>query len=413
MTKKCAFCPPIDNPLVEATVRACVPWLLKGMFHDLRVRFRSQDLQRLKALRGERMLLLPNHPGTADPITLFELARRLGEPMHYVAAREVFAFDHGVRGWVFQRCGVYSVIRGEPDRDSFRMTRQILTRGPRRLVVFIEGEISYRNDVLIPFQPGVLQLALGAQEDVCQQWAGATPPPVYVAPIAIRYFYAPGIERALHRAIVKLEEAVGIAEDRTRPWFQRLTRVGERIVVIQEGLMRLSSQGLSMDARVTQLKNKLLEKMELFLALPQPSGQTVLDRVRAIRNRMDRILYAYTDPDSLSPYERAITQTRSRTFAEFYEDLDRVVNFMTYKEADFSAESPSERWVEMVHRLEKEVFGQQRLTHPRTAVIQVGEIQDLRTRMPAYQASRKQTVQALCAALEADMRHLLQTAQAP
>lgn len=208
MKAKAAFRPPVENPLIESLTRACVPLLLKGMFHDLRVTFRPDDLRRLGELRGERMLLLPNHPSTEDPITMFELARQLGEPMHYVAAREVFDFDHGVRGWLFQRCGVYSVIRGAPDRESFRMTRQILTRGSRRLVIFVEGEISYRNDILIPFQQGVLQLALSAQEDVCEQFESA--PPVYVAPVAIRYFYAPGVEAAMRQSVERLEEALGL-----------------------------------------------------------------------------------------------------------------------------------------------------------------------------------------------------------
>ena len=47
-----------------------------------------------------------------------------------------------------QALGGYSIVRGTPDRESFRMTRQILSQPGAKLVVFPEGEVYTQNDTL-------------------------------------------------------------------------------------------------------------------------------------------------------------------------------------------------------------------------------------------------------------------------
>ena len=71
-----------------------------------------------------------------------------------------------LRGFVMTRLGVYSVVRGAVDRDSFRMTRETLAKGARKLVIFGEGEISHQNETIMPFESGIVQFGLWALNDM-------------------------------------------------------------------------------------------------------------------------------------------------------------------------------------------------------------------------------------------------------
>ena len=54
-------------------------------------------------------------------------------------------------------------------RHSFQKTRQILAEGNRWLVIFPEGQTVWQNDTVMPFQPGVVQLAFKACETVFEK----------------------------------------------------------------------------------------------------------------------------------------------------------------------------------------------------------------------------------------------------
>ena len=84
------------------------------------------------------------------------------------------------------RLGVYSVVRGAVDRDSFRMTRETLAKGGRKLVIFGEGEISHQNETIMPFESGIVQFGLWALNDM--EKAGDLKP-LYLVPVGIKYIY--------------------------------------------------------------------------------------------------------------------------------------------------------------------------------------------------------------------------------
>jgi len=89
----------------------------------------------------------------------------LGEEFNYLATKEVFE-RRPLVGWLAQRLGDYSIVRGTPYRSSFRMTRQLLVAGTRWLVIFPEGHTCWQNDSVMPFQQGTAQLAFWAYENL-------------------------------------------------------------------------------------------------------------------------------------------------------------------------------------------------------------------------------------------------------
>ena len=64
------------------------------------------------------------------------------------------------------RLGAYSIVRGAVDRDSFRLTRETLTKGEQKLVIFGEGEISHQNETIMPFESGIAQFGFWALNDM-------------------------------------------------------------------------------------------------------------------------------------------------------------------------------------------------------------------------------------------------------
>jgi 1-acyl-sn-glycerol-3-phosphate acyltransferase len=409
-------------------VRLLFPLMLRTMFGGLRVHIEPEELEKLRRYKGQRMLLLPNHPTGEEPAVMFVISMQLRETFNFVAARELFDLERGFRGWVMRRLGVYSVIRGITDRESFMTSKKILMEGKNRLVIFIEGEISRQNDTLIPFEPGVIQLALWAQEALAKgagkanrkhppaspdekstdHGAGPDYPPVYIAPVAIKYYYLPGVEAAIEQSILALEKAVGIDSMPDVERYARVRAIAEKVVQVQEGLHQIVSlPGTTMNDRVGAIKHRMLKKIEVFLGLkPDPEAST-LERLREIRNMMDRMIHTYEDPQDLSDYEKRTIEHFRVAMSEFYRDLDRVTYFLTYDEAYLRDNQSPEHFIEMLHRLEKEVFGVGKLVYPRVAVVKVGEVIDLKALFGKYEADKKSLAKRLAVRLEENMTAML------
>jgi 1-acyl-sn-glycerol-3-phosphate acyltransferase len=415
-------------------VRLLFPLMMRTMFGGLRVHIDPEDLEKLRRYKGQRMLLLPNHPTGEEPAVMFVISMQLGEIFNFVAARELFDLERGFRGWVMRRLGVYSVIRGVTDRESFMTSKKILMTGKNRLIIFIEGEISRQNDTLIPFEPGVIQLTLWAQEALAKEagkanrkqtpaspdertadhGAGPDYPPVYIAPVAIKYYYLPGVDVAIEQSIRALEKSVGIQSKPEAERYARVRAIAKQVVQVQEALHQIVSlPGTTMNDRVGAIKHRMLKKIEVFLGLkPDPEAST-LERLREIRNMMDRMIHTYEDPQDLSDYEKRTIEHFRLAMSEFYRDLDRVTYFLTYDEAYLRDHQSPEHFIEMLHRLEKEVFGVGRLVYPRVAVVKVGEVIDLKARFDDYEADKKGLVKQVAAGLETNMMTLLASAERP
>lgn len=420
------FLSPKINPLVVGFIRLVFPALLRGIFGGITVLIPNEDLEKLRRYKGQRMLLLPNHPTGEEPAVLFQISKWLDEVFNFVAAREVFDWEHGFRGWVLRRVGTYSVIRGAADRESFMMSKKILMEGKNRLVIFIEGEISRENDTLIPFEPGVIQLAFWAQEALLKEEKkerkkGKNPaanppesPPIYMAPVAIKYFYEPGVETAIEQSLANLEKTVGITPPESADRYDRVRAIGETILTVQEALHQMVSlPGTSMNERVAAIKNRMLKKMEIFLDLRPDPDATALTRMREIRNTMDRLIHTYDDGEELTEYEKRMVEHFRLALSEFYQDLDRVAYFLTYDEAYLRDNPTPERFIEMLRRLEREVYGASKLTHPRLAIVKVGDVISTRDYVAEYEEDKKTCVKKVAERLEDDMMTLLAGIQRP
>ena len=401
------FKPPMPNRLIQRLFNATLPLLFNGVFGGLSVSIDRESLDRLKQTKGQRCLILPNHPTEWDPCVVFDIAKRLNEAFYFVAAREVFDYSLGIRGWLFQRLGVYSLVRGTNDRASLKTSMSILAENKGRLVIFIEGEISSQNESLLPLESGVIQLAFMALND-CYKSSGKSLeslPSLFITPLAIRYdYHTEGLSEAIDTALTQLESATHtVVTAHTR--HERLLALSQHMLLESAhhyGIPAERLTGLPLTDQVKLVSNFMLTKLEQMLNLPLDERLSYLDRIRRLRNLLDKLLGQH-DRDEDSLYQKRLFDQKKATLQQFYPELTRIVNFVAIYDGYLTPIMSDNRTVELIRRLEKEVFGVVKLSPPRTARAQVMPPIDLKTHFEMFLADKAGTVQAVVTEVEQAM----------
>jgi 1-acyl-sn-glycerol-3-phosphate acyltransferase len=407
------FKPPLPNPLVQKIFTWLLPFINGRVLNGLRVEIDAASLERLNAIRGQRCLLLPNHPSEWDPCVMFEMGRRLKENFFFVAAREVFDYSYGLRGWFFQRLGVYSLVRGSNDRKSLKTSMDILAQNKGRLVIFVEGEISNQNESLLPLETGVVQLALMALND-CYKQGGKNleqVPSLYVCPVAIRYVYdSDGLEEAIDEAVNRLELAVDVTE-KANSRHDRLKALSKAMLVGAAAQFGYDlNPEFSTVANMVGLSDFMLTKLEQIINLPPEATLSHLDRIRRIRNTVDKIL-GQPQEDGSSAYQKRLFEHQKAVLKHFYQDLDRAVNFVAIYDGYLHPDMDAARYVQLLRRLEKEVFGHFILAHPRTGHVRVMPPIDLKHWFSAFLEDKHATAQNIAQEVERQIYAGLQPAE--
>ncbi len=398
------FKPPKPNLFVIKAVNAIIPLVnrlyLKGMTLDID----PETIERLESTRDNPTLISPNHAASDDPYVMFLLSKQLSQPFYYMSAREVFDRGNflGIRSAVMQRCGVYSVVRGTADRNAFRTTHDILVEGKWPLVIFGEGEISHQNDTVMRFERGVAQLCFWAIDGMKK---GEIDKPLYILPLGIKYRYTQDMWNVIDTALTNLERSILPSDARTSAErYQRLRRIGIAMLsTLADEYQYKVEPTTSLNEHIQGLKEQILSHVEKILGIQ--SDNDVLTRVRALKNIVDAEVYR--DIDQMTTYERKIHEEQLQKFQQFYPDLDRLINFIAITDGYVAAEPSAERYLEVIFRLEKEVFGKGRMWGPRVASIRAGEPINLLEYYDTYKTQKKETVEEITIELETAVRNLV------
>ena len=374
---------------------------LKGLTLDID----AESIARLKMTDRYPTVLAPNHAASADSAVVFLLSKRHSQPYYYyMVARETFDTGKlgGIRSFLMQRCGAFSIVRGTADRNAFRTAREILSKGERPLVIFGEGEISRQNDTVMRFERGITQLCFWALDDM--QKVGVNQP-LYIVPIGIKYRYPQDMWHAIDAALTDLEETILPPAERTPiERYERLRRIGVAVfkTLAAEYQYKLDDS-LPLDAHIEKLKEQILFHTEQIMGI-HPDGD-MLTRVRALKNRVDAEVYK--DIDQMTEYERKIHEELLQKFQQFYPNLNRLVNFIAISDG-YVAEVPSaERFLDVITRLEREVFGSAKKQGPRVASIRVGDPINLRDCYDTYKQEKRETVEQITLELETAVQTLV------
>ena len=398
------FKPPKPNTIAIRVAKVIMPLInrlyLKGLILDVD----TESIARLKTTDGHPTVLAPNHAAQADPAVMFLLSKRLSQQYYYMTARETF--DKGKFGGLcsllLQWFGAYSIVRGTADRNAFRTTREILTKGEAPIVIFGEGEISRQNDTVMPFERGVTQLCFWALDDM--QKAGINKP-LYVVPIGIKYHYPQDMWDAIDAALTRLEHAILPPSERTlTERYERLRRIGIAILkTLAAEYQYKVDETVPLDVHIQKLKEQILSHTEKFMGIHAEGD--VLTRVRALRNLVDAEIYK--DIEQMTEYERKIHEELLQKFQQFYPDLERLINFITISDGYVAAERSAERFLEVITRLEREVFGTAKMRGPRVASLSVGEPKNLRECYDTYKAQKRKTVEQITHEIETAVQTLV------
>lgn len=396
------FVPPKMHPIALWVGRMLLPWRIRFTDRVTRVEVDDESLERLRVLAGQRVVICPNHSYRADADMVLHLSGLLGQDWYFLSALE--NFTPRVQGWFLQHVGVYSVIRGTMDKPSFRMTRQLLAEGERWLVLFPEGEICGLNDAVGLFQPGVAQFGFWALDDLCEQHPDTPPPPLYLAPIAIKYLLPADVRPSIMRSLTRLERRLGITNPSATP-YARLVEIGEAVLSATEREYGMRhSKEMTFDTRIQQGKRFILDRVAGELGVTLRTEQPLLDQVRALFNAVDKLM---REEPAETPYARQLQQQHQRRAKTLYQDLWRVLRFVALYDGYVHETMSVERFCELINRLEWEVFGKMRWIGPQLAVVRAGTPINLTEHLEAYRRDKRGTLAALVGGLEAEVRGMI------
>jgi len=400
------FRPPRPNRLVIALVNTLLPLLLRARERVVRVVVEPDGWRLLRELRGRPALLVLNHPSETEPSVMTWLARALGEPFFYLATHEIFA---GPVGWLVQRMGAFSVVRGRPDFAALRTAVNVLARQRRKLVVFPEGETHMQNDLVLPLKAGAVQIGFWARE---RGEAVSLP----IVPLVIRYRYVGDALPALARGMARLERRLGLSAGATSDLAGWLRRAG---LVVLDGVEReyglTPPAGSDLDERVGAVTEYIVARVAHTL----PMQARLPDRVKTLAGpdaplplRMRALFNAVFDyVDGLAEgktfYERRLHRRRVAAARSCLADLWRMQNFLVITADALNPPAPPERLGEVLFRLEREVYGTARTRPWREARIVVGVPLDLADYQADHAASRKRTLARVTGEIETRLRALL------
>jgi acyltransferase-like protein len=394
------FRPPKENRLILRLSQAALPMAMGRGRGIVAVSLAKTDWSHLESLRGGRAILSANHPTTSDPLIALYLSQRLGEPFNYMACRELF---HGPWGWTIQRLGAYSIHRGLPDRQSFRMTRHLLAEMDRKVVIFPEGETYDQNDSLIPFQQGVVQIGYGALDALRKAGREAVLP---LLPIAVKYCCVSDARPAIDAGLEALEGALGLSPARGEGFYVRLRRVGERVLARMELEFRIKPvPGADLSERIAAAKEHVLDRVARQVGVARPSYLPLSEQMRALFNAV----YEFADEfaEALDEYGRRQHARRVAASRPLLRDLRRLQNFLIVTDGYVAERMSGERFLDVISRLEREVLGKVRHRVRREAVVRIAPPIDLGQRYEAYRQRKRETVAEVTAEVEGCVRNLL------
>jgi hypothetical protein len=395
------FRPPRDHPWVIHLGQLLAPLVARLWRRIIAISIPEEDLARLHTLRDQRFLLCANHPTLGDPLVIGVLSHRLGVTFNYMATRDLF---RGPLGWLLQRGGVYSVLRGAPDREAMRTTRRLLAEEDRKIVVFPEGVTYEHNDLLLPFHTGVIQIGFWVLEDLEKLGKEVRLP---LVPVAIKYVYVGDARPVIAARLAAIERALGLKASAGEDLYQRLRTVGEQVLERMEHEIGLSpAPDTPLTERIAAVKEHILERVARALDVRLSPGASPGERLHILDNALDAFVAEYAG--SAVEYERRLHQRRLQLARPLALDLRRLHNFLAVSDGYVAAGMTVERFLDVLGRLEVEVLGRQGRRMPSRAMVRIGEILELEEFYGDYRQNKRCAVAAATTALERRIRELLQ-----
>jgi hypothetical protein len=132
--------------------------------------------------------------------------------------------------------------------------------------------------------------------------------------------------------------------------------------------------------------------------------QLLTDRLRDLANAIDRIDHQRNWKKSAG--QGPMQTLRDKTKA-LRKGLETATNFMALETCFLEQQMTTERFLDIVGLLEREVFGRRRFWGQRKAIIKVGEPVYVNDYASNYKINKKETYQKISGTLETKVREML------
>ncbi|MHA2621538.1 MAG: 1-acyl-sn-glycerol-3-phosphate acyltransferase [bacterium JZ-2024 1] len=404
--QKRPFIPPNPRPAFKRLVTALNPILMPLLTQVYWVHCAEEDLRKLDDLRDFRMILCPNHTTLIDPAVMFYISRQVHGDYYFVAARELFDFLGDISAQAFSWLGVYSIDRGTIDRESLKTTVELLSSKPNKIVIFPEGLTYYQNDTLLPFLPGAFHIALMTLERL--ERAPGRAPPLYIVPAAIKYRLMGDVRWLYDRALARLETRLGIPRGTGSDGASLLRRIlscGEAVLARAERDYQITpGTGESVNDRIVRLRTAVLENLERRLRVSPAPSLNPIDRYRRLAYPISRFLTGVASEDERQEQTFVPSEDALR---EIVRDTLRIGNFLVIYEGYISEYPTQERFLDTLHRLEREVFGKFITKVIRNAFVAIGDPILANTVLPEYRRNPSEATHRLTRTVESAVSALL------
>ncbi|MBX7058424.1 MAG: 1-acyl-sn-glycerol-3-phosphate acyltransferase [Leptospirales bacterium] len=407
------FIPPDFNLAAAWFVDAALPMALQQYQNIREIAIEPEDRRLLRSLRDRRLLFFTNHPSQAEPLIAYHVANVMGSRFRYMATRRAFDFLFGAVGKLFSGIGAYSVLPGVPDRESMRMTRQILAAAGGKLVIFPEGEpMCGENDSLMPFQAGFLKLSFAALADARKNEPNAD---ITILPGFIKYVIQtprPEILKHLEHSIAAIEQKLG-ADPGGRNLLRRFLMVGRLLLEDFEKRYHIEVRPeTDFTYRVGRLRHRILDNVARSMNLKHYDKEAdAIHKLRHLTSIIELLEVGYEAPD-LPQLSHAALQEANRECVKAYD-------FIVIKPEYLISRPTPERFYEWLQRFESLALGKtpralggEPHPLPRTARLSLAQPMSLGEHYEAYRADKNAAVEALNGKIRAQMEGMLERAQA-
>ena len=402
------FLPPKPTPFLIRLGKWLQPALTRTLHKVSDIDINTESKARVEAIEGFSTVFLPNHSDYADAYVIMGFSREIGRNLYYITGRELF--DEGppsfrsTRTTIMQHLGGYSILRGSPDRNSFRTTREILSQQMGSILVFAEGGVSRHTQTVMPFESGVLQLCFWALDDMRK--AGNLQP-IYAVPMGTKYFYNQDMTFEIEESIARLEEAILPSnQQKGQTIIDRLRILTTIIVSVLEQEHKIEPvEGISLYLRVDRVREHILSQFEKLAGVPKSTGDHFRKRIRALKYTVDS--QYFLDTEQMTNYQKRRHQSRIQKFIQFYADINRLFNVVAVSEQTLTLTATQENILQVIECLEVEVFGKTKPKGLRTAKVRVGEPVNLLDLYDNYKADKKRTVIDITQRLENTVQQIV------
>jgi 1-acyl-sn-glycerol-3-phosphate acyltransferase len=400
------FYEPRDNEFLIKFAKFILPLTLKHFYKIKEIQIDQKDIEKLKNLKNQRVILCPNHPTTNDPIIMFYLSKVIDYNFNYLAAWDVFV-ENPIQGYIIQHLGAYSIIRGTLDNDSFKKTIELIVKGKNYLVIFPEGDTNGLNEYIMPFQSGVIQLAFWALDELNKQ---NNPQNIFILPIAIKYKYLKDMKQEILLALKRIEQKLKIynIQNESKDPYERLLAIAENLLTIAEKFYNLKRDpNLSFNERLTRIREFIINKVATYLDIKLKDNMSLLNKLRTLFNVINSVIYKENNELNTTDYEKRLYQEKRQELINFYDDLHRVWKFIAIYEGYIKENPSNEKFLEVIKRIEWELFGKEKRYGPLKAIIKIGKEINLLDYYQNYKKQKKETVEHLTNELENQVKELL------